>query len=122
MESIISKVLKKEPNFEFIGKEQQVLQVLLAPQQKIITRPSNVLYFSNNIKSTSQTSPPNNFTNFLSILGFSFLFLFFNICYKPPPPYQIFEGKIKYLPPYLPYPIYYLFFIATPPPYNFSIS
>jgi len=72
MEAIISKVLKKEPNFEFIGKEQQVLQILLAPQQKIITRSSNALYFSTNIKPSSQATTQNQFTNFLTLLGFSF--------------------------------------------------
>ena len=70
MEEIISKILKKEPNFEFIDREHQVLQVLLSPQQKIITRPSNVIYFSNNIRPYSQNPPSNYLTNFLTILGF----------------------------------------------------
>lgn len=73
MEEIISKILKKEPNFEFIGKEHQVLQILLAPSQKIITRPSTVVYFSNNIKPSSNSTPsPNTVASFFSVVGLYF--------------------------------------------------
>lgn len=68
MEEIISKILKKEPNFEFIGKEQQVLQILLSPGHKIMTRPSTVVYFSNNIKPSS-LAIQNQGANFFSIIG-----------------------------------------------------
>lgn len=77
MEEIISKILKKEPNFEFIGREQQVLQILLGPQHKIITRPSNILYFSSNIKPLAQKSQNKHFlTSFLTMIGFYFFFVY----------------------------------------------
>lgn len=53
MEDIFGKVFAKESNFEILGKEQQILQILLAPQQKIMTRASSILYMSSNIKTKS---------------------------------------------------------------------
>ncbi len=53
MEDIFGKLFAKESNFEILGKEQQILQILLAPQQKIITRESSILYMSSNLKTKS---------------------------------------------------------------------
>ena len=53
MEDIFGKILKKDPNFEFIGKEQQILQLILSPQGSIFTRASNILYMSSNLNQNS---------------------------------------------------------------------
>jgi uncharacterized protein (AIM24 family) len=43
-------MIEEEPKFEIIGKNNQLVQVLLPPGDKIETAPSSVLYSSSNIK------------------------------------------------------------------------
>lgn len=65
MEDIFAKLIRKEPNFEIIGKDQQILQVLLIPQQSIFTRGNSILYLSTNL--SSDIKLPNS--NIMTILS-----------------------------------------------------
>ena len=50
MKKIIEQNLPNEINFEIIGNEKPILQIILLPGQSIMTRANNTIYSSDNIQ------------------------------------------------------------------------
>lgn len=61
MENLINEKNYEEPLYELIGNEQQTLQLILMPNQKIFTRKAHVLYMSDTVNMKEQYSSREKF-------------------------------------------------------------
>eukprot|EP01016_Furgasonia_blochmanni_P033671 TRINITY_DN3542_c0_g1_i2.p1 TRINITY_DN3542_c0_g1~~TRINITY_DN3542_c0_g1_i2.p1 ORF type:complete len:196 (+),score=19.02 TRINITY_DN3542_c0_g1_i2:199-786(+) len=50
METALDSIFQKGLNFDIIGKSKPVLQIVLLPNQRIITRSTSLMYCSENVK------------------------------------------------------------------------
>ena len=59
MENIFRELnVLKEIKFEIIGKDHQILQIVLMPNEKVVTTNGSILYYSPNLKSIEKKLHP----------------------------------------------------------------